>query len=82
MSTVPPKADMAARPECPLKGQSGHVARLSTLVRMAIQIVLLFAPRVRVAIASALECDREPSAALRNSLPLPLERQLFDIRAL
>jgi len=46
------------------------------------QIALSFAPRVRIVIASTVECDREPSAALRSSLPLPLLRQLFDTRAL
>jgi len=39
-----------------------------------------FAPRVRVAVASALGSDSGFSAALRSGLQWPLKRQLFDAR--
>src|SRR5262245_23840947 len=61
---------MRGTTQCLLRANSGHVT-LSTLGRITNWIAIFFAPRVRVAIVSALECDRESSAAQRNNLPLP-----------
>jgi hypothetical protein len=45
------------------------------------QLALSLAPRARDAIASALECGRGSSAALRNNLRSPSEHQRLDARA-